>query len=140
MHPGRHLIGIVLVDDDLEYAGGNGAELCWKQQPTDVQVSVRDEKGIGCGECTFTLLSRVARRSWVVSFNIFTSSENLQSSVNELIVRLTGHSTSSHSSTSSSLLDIERPCGSSQRAACDEPHEASCICSVARAVFSRPNM
>ena len=96
VHPGRRLIGMVLVDQDLEHAGGNGAELCWKQQPTDVQVSVRNEKGIGCGECALTLLSRVSRRSWVGSFNIFTCSENLHSSVNELLVRLIHHSTPSH--------------------------------------------
>ena len=139
-HPGRRSIGMLLVHQDLEHAGGNGAELYWKQQPADEQVSVRNEKPIGCGGCTFTRLSRVSRRSWVSSFNIFRSSENLQSSVNELIVRLTGHSTSSHSSTSSSLFHTERLRGSSQRAACDEPHESSCMCSVARAVFSRPNM
>ena len=86
---------MLLVHQDLEHAGGNGAELCWKQQPTDVQVSVRNEKGIGCGECALTLLSRVSRRSWVGSFNIFTCSENLQSSVNELLVRLIHHSTPS---------------------------------------------
>ena len=91
---------MVLVDHDLEHAGGNGAELCWKQQPTDVQVSVRNDKGIGCGECALTLLSRVSRRSWVDSFNIFRSRENIQSGVNELLVRLIQHSSPSHLSIS----------------------------------------
>jgi hypothetical protein len=84
---------------DLEHAGSNGAELCWKQQPADEQVSVRNVNPIGCGACTFTLLSRVSRRSWVVSCNMFRRSENMQSSVNELIVRLMQHSSPSHSST-----------------------------------------
>ena len=69
---------MLLVHHDLEHAGGNGAELCWKQQPADEQVSVRDENPIGCGGCAFTLLSRVSRRSWVSRCNIFRSSENLQ--------------------------------------------------------------
>ena len=99
VHPGRRSIGMLLVHQDLEHAGGNGAELCWKQQSTDVQVSVRNEKGIGCGECAFTLLSRVSRRSWVVTFNIFRRSDHIQSGVNELIVRLMQHSSPSHSST-----------------------------------------
>ena len=139
-HPGRRSIGMLLVHQDLEHAGGNGAELCWKQQPADEQVSVRKEKPIGCGGCTFTRLSRVSRRSWVSSCNIFKRSKNMQSSVNELIVRLIQNSPPPHLLTSSSLFHTERLCGSSQRAACDEPHESSCMCSVARAVFSRPNM
>ncbi len=140
VHPGRRLIDMVLVSNRLEHAGGDERRALWKQQPADEQVSLRTGRPIGCGGCDLTLLSRVSRRSWVISCNIFRRSEDMQSSVNELIVRLMQHSTPSHSSTSSSLFDIERPCGSSQRAACDEPHEASCICSVARAVFSRPNM
>ena len=140
VHLGRRLIAMLCILHRLEHAGGDERRALWKQQPADEQVNVRTARPIGCGAYAFTLLSRVSRRSWVSSCNIFWSSENIQSSVNELIVRLTGHSTPSHSSTSSSLFHTERLCGSSQRAACDEPHESSCMCSVARAVFSRPNM
>ena len=80
---------MLLVHQDLEHAGGNGAELCWKQQPTDVQVSVRNEKGIaiGCGECALTLLSRVSRRSWVGIVNIFMRSEDMHEHVKRVLVR-----------------------------------------------------
>ena len=140
MHLGRRLISMLCILHRLEHAGGDERRALWKQQPADEQVSVRTARPIGCGACAFTLLSRVSRRSWVSSCNIFKRSKNMQSSVNELIVRLIQNSPPPHLLTSSSLFHTERLCGSSQRAACDEPHEASCICSVARAVFSRPNM
>ena len=86
-HPGRRSIGMLLVHQDLEHAGGNGAELCWKQQPADEQVSVRNVNPIGCGGCTFTLLSRVSRRSWVGIVNIFMRSEDMHEHVKRVLVR-----------------------------------------------------
>ena len=49
------------------------------------------------------------------------------STVIGLLVRVTRHSSSSHSMIPSSLFEKIGQCGNSQRAACDELHEVSCI-------------
>ena len=91
---------MVLVSNRLEHAGGDERRALWKHQPADEQVSLRTGRPIGCGGCALTLLSRVSRRSWVSRCNIFRSSENMQDSVNELLVRIMQHSSPSHLSIS----------------------------------------
>ena len=68
--------------DDREFIGDVGAELCWKQQPADAQVSSRTGRPMGCGGCVFTFLSHVPRRSWVGIVNMFILSENMQGTSN----------------------------------------------------------
>jgi hypothetical protein len=94
---GRRLISMLRISNRLEHAGGDERRALWKQQPADVQVSVRTANPMGCGACPFIRLSRVLRRSWVVKCNMFRSSENMHEHVNELLVRLIHHSTPSHS-------------------------------------------
>ena len=90
MHLGRRLISMLCILHRLEHAGGDERRALWKQQPADEQVSLRTANPIGCGECAFTRLSRVSRRSWVGIVNIFMRSADMHEHVKRVLV-ITNH-------------------------------------------------